>query len=283
MPDGRPRMRWISVRMRSPMVERARSAADDVRAVAAAEADRGGELLGDGVELRPRALGATHVVELLRLLQLRAQRLEPLPVRRLGRRIEDLQAAIRPAHRAGSFASPQRQQVERVELPPGLLEERGEVMQALGIPHACAGALVGEQPVVPFLPEDRATGYGVRTRVARIGRRGGGDDLDRGRGIGCLLQLRQHLLGVTGPPRHADRAELLECGMEQPCRPFSIPRNPTARVHARFVEIHPGAERARPFLVQDDAGLREPLGRLIENVSPAGARRALRGNSVRQS
>ena len=67
------------------------------------------------------------------------------------------------------------------------------------------------------------------------------DDFSCGRGTSRGLQLRQHLFGVTGPPRHADRAELLECGIKQPYGPFSITRNPTARVHARFVEIHPGA------------------------------------------
>src|SRR5215510_4312013 len=66
-------------------------------AVAAAEADRRRELLGDGVHLLAGALGPPGVVEAFSLVQLVAQLEEPLAVGALGRRVQDRQSLRRRA------------------------------------------------------------------------------------------------------------------------------------------------------------------------------------------
>src|SRR6476659_6206466 len=168
-------------------------------AVAAAETDRARELARDELHLLAGTGGALGVVEVLGLLDLRAQVLEAGAVLALGLRVEqragvavpapDLDAGVardaRAARRRGALG--RADDVDRVELDARVVEEQREVAQALGVLDEARAALVLHAPHVALATEARGEPVGRRGRV-----RGNG----RGRGYGGVSRARRadHLL-----------------------------------------------------------------------------------------
>ena len=129
---------------------RARSAALLGAAVTAAEADGAGQLGADEVELLAQARRALDVVEALGLLEVLAQLDDALAVGGLGRGIEQRARVAAVGHRelavgraGAAVAAPARlrvdravDEVDRVDLDVGALQQRREVLQALAVLQA---------------------------------------------------------------------------------------------------------------------------------------------------
>src|SRR5262249_42780758 len=73
----------------------------------------------------------------------------------------------------------------------------------------------------------------------------------------------QKRLSAANPSRHPEAAEPCQRRIEERPRALGVTRLAAARVHERLVEIYDCAQRAGTLLVENRAGLREPVDGLV--------------------
>ena len=144
-------------------------------AVAAAEADRAGQLARDEVQLLLGPRRALVVRPVARLVELLAQRLNASPIGGLGLRIEPRTCTGRIVRRqlgavcAGGArcALGNGNELERVDLGAGVLEQHRELRQSLGVLQPRLAPAIPERPMVALAPQPVAcvVGHGCSSRV----------------------------------------------------------------------------------------------------------------------
>lgn len=122
---------------------------------ASAEAERGGELVAQQVQLRAHALSAGGVAEAFRLRQLVAQLHDPTAVGLAGPIVEHGagRADARGDGRRRGGAAARREEIEHVQLVPLPRDERGDVAPPFAVPQAHGGIRERQGPQLPLAAE----------------------------------------------------------------------------------------------------------------------------------
>ena len=134
------------------------------RAVPPAQADRAGQLVRDEIQLVPGTCRALVIRPVAGLLELRAQLLHPRPVRGLCPCVEPGADAAGVIRRQLNSFGDQRiatnlralrrgHKLENVDLTARVLEQHGEIGEALAVPQPRLAPPIPQRPMVTLAPE----------------------------------------------------------------------------------------------------------------------------------